>query len=103
MATVANFQRLQAGDVLCLVVKGELDFSNHELFSALLQTLLEESDRVEVDLEQVTFLSSDAIGALIVASDIATERGVRLTVVGSPTVLRMLELSGLEELLALCV
>jgi anti-anti-sigma factor len=101
MQTPARFRREKSARGLRLVVAGELDWSNRDLLASILAALIAEGeDRIEVDLFDVTYLGSDAIGALILAFADAAEAGVSMTLIASPAVDTMLALTGLTGVLA---
>jgi anti-sigma B factor antagonist len=77
---------------------GELDLYNaEEVRSALREALAPEPVVLVVDLEQVTFIDSTALGVLIEAlSMMADRRGFRLAAPGLETS-RALEVSGLDR------
>lgn len=77
---------------------GELDLYNaEEVRSALLDACTSEPDLLVVDLEEVRFIDSTALGVLIEArSRMADRRGFRLAAPGLET-RRALEVSGLDR------
>jgi anti-sigma B factor antagonist len=77
---------------------GELDLYNaEEVRSALLDTCAAEPDVLVVDLEEVRFIDSTALGVLIEArSRMADRSGFRLAAPGLET-RRALEISGLDR------
>jgi anti-anti-sigma factor len=98
--TAARFRRETTLDGVRLVVEGDLDYANSDLFASLLETLMSEAPALEVDLGDVSFFGSDAMGALILACAHASEADVKISLVTSPTVDKMLEMSGLTRVLA---
>ncbi len=93
---VAGVARREGGVVVSLA--GEVDLYNaDEVREALLDACAEESGPVVVDLEQVQFIDSTALGVLIEArSKLADEDGFRLASPGLET-RRALEVSGLDQ------
>ena len=77
---------------------GELDLYNaEEVRRALLDTLADEPELLVVDLAEVTFIDSTALGVLIEArSRMADRGGFRLAAPGLE-VRRALEVSGLDR------
>jgi anti-sigma B factor antagonist len=77
---------------------GELDLYNaEEVRSALLDACAREPDVLVVDLEEVTFIDSTALGVLIEARSRMSDRsGFRLAAPGLET-RRALEVSGLDR------
>jgi anti-sigma B factor antagonist len=77
---------------------GELDLYNaEEVRSALLEACAEEPELLVVDLEEVRFIDSTALGVLVEAlSKTADRRGFRLAAPGLET-RRALEVSGLDR------
>ena len=81
-------------------LSGEVDFtSSGAVQSALLATVLPGGGAVIADLSEITFLDSSALGVLVQAYRIATERGTRLLVVASEPVRKLLRLTGLDTVL----
>ena len=100
MGLSINVEKTPAG--LLISVEGEVDVSNAPELRAVLDEALEqgspdETDLIEVDLEQVPYIDSTGIGVLVGATHRASERGMRL-VVARPqrNVARVLALLGLD-------
>jgi anti-sigma B factor antagonist len=81
-----------------VALAGELDLYNAEdVRAALLECCAEEPSVLVVDLENVTFIDSTALGVLIEArSRLADREGFRLAAPGLET-RRALEVSGLDR------
>lgn len=59
-------QKLHASDVLIIEFQGEnLDASNVREFRALVQPLLKQHQRIVFDMQQLKFVDSSGLGALI--------------------------------------
>jgi anti-sigma B factor antagonist len=86
------------GDAVVLTLAGELDLYNaEEVRAALLDACAEEPQVLVVDLEEVRFIDSTALGVLIEArSRMADRNGFRLAAPGLET-RRALEVSGLDR------
>jgi anti-sigma B factor antagonist len=95
-SAVAGVDRRDGTVVVSLA--GELDLYNaEEVRSALLDASAGEPVLLVVDLEEVTFIDSTALGVLIEArSRMADRRGFRLAAPGLET-RRALEISGLDR------
>lgn len=93
---VAGIERNNGSVVVSLA--GELDLYNaHEVREALLECCAEEPDRLVVDLSDVKFIDSTALGVLIEArTRMANRRGFLLAAPGLET-RRALEISGLDR------
>lgn len=93
---VVGVERRDGGVVVTLT--GELDLYNAEAVrAALLDCCAEEPDLLVIDLEQVRFIDSTALGVLIEArSRMANRGGFRLASPGLET-RRALEVSGLDR------
>jgi anti-sigma B factor antagonist len=91
------------GGIPVLSVKGEIDVASSPRFSASLWDLLgAESDTLIVDLSEVSFIDSTGLGALIEAEKHSGAAGKNLRlVVTAPHIRRLLELTGLDEILSL--
>ena len=81
-----------------VLLAGELDLYNaEEVRSALLDVCAAEPEVLVIDLDQVTFIDSTALGVLIEArSRMADRSGFRLAAPGLET-RRALEVSGLDR------
>ena len=95
-SAVTGIERRDGGVVLSLA--GELDLYNaEEVRSALLEACADEPKVLVVDLEQVRFIDSTALGVLIEArSQMHDRSGFRLASPGLET-RRALEVSGLDR------
>jgi anti-sigma B factor antagonist len=95
-SAVAEVSRSNGAVVVSLT--GELDLYNaEEVRSALLDACAAEPELLVVDLEQVRFIDSTALGVLIEArSKLADRSGFRLAAPGLETK-RALEVSGLDR------
>lgn len=84
-----------------LSVAGEIDFGNvAELRTTLARLIKSTTGNVTVDLQEVTFLDSTALGVLVQAKRRLLERSDDLVVVNlHPRVQRIVEISGLREYL----
>ena len=95
-SAVAGTDRRDGAVIVSLA--GELDLYNaEEVRSALLDALAAEPQVLVVDLEQVTFIDSTALGVMIEGrSRMADRSGFRLAAPGLET-RRALEVSGLDR------
>jgi anti-sigma B factor antagonist len=91
------------GGIPVLSVRGEIDVASSPPFQASLSGLLQaESGTVIVDLSEVSFIDSTGLGALIEAEKRCGVAGKNLRlVVTAPHIRRLLELTGLDEILSL--
>src|SRR3954452_14622633 len=87
-----------SGERTVVTVRGELDMSNAP---TLVETLTRDAGgggKVLVDLAQVTFIDSSAIGGLVSAGGTIADAGGRLSIgPRSDTVQRILEITGLAQ------
>jgi anti-sigma B factor antagonist len=90
------------GQASVVVVEGELDLSTApRLKWTLLDALEAGSTQLVVDLSQVTFMDSTALGVLVGVNR-KLEPGVRLAIVGSrERVLQIFEFSGIDSAFAI--
>ena len=95
-SAVAGVDRRDGAVIVSLA--GELDLYNaEEVRRALLDTLVDGAELLVVDLSEVTFIDSTALGVLIEArSRMADRSGFRLAAPGLE-VRRALEVSGLDR------
>ena len=84
-----------------IVLTGELDVANaHELRTELDEHLDAGRRVIRIDLQQVTFIDSAAIGALISATErCAADHGTLILTNVSPRLYRVLALTGFDKLL----
>jgi anti-anti-sigma factor len=95
--SLASFQPTNAGDWPVLKIFGEVDVSNAASMTAAISDILERSDHLVIDLDEVTFMDSRALAVLIRASQRATEKGLRL-VTATPRLIQLFQLSGVSDL-----
>ncbi len=78
---------------------GELDINERDSLRLALDDAFGSADRVVVDLAEVTFIDSEALGALIDGYRTALARGAGFQVVNAQGVVaRVLNVSGAQEL-----
>lgn len=89
---------VRSADAIVVRLAGELDLYNaHVVREALLEVAEDEPDRLVVDLGDVTFIDSTALGVLIEGrAKLANRRGFLLATPGLE-VRRALEVSGLDR------
>ncbi|MDN4172638.1 STAS domain-containing protein [Nocardioides sp. SOB77] len=90
------------GDVAVVVARGEIDLATVGGFRTVLNDLMVDGHvDVVVDLSDVPFVDSSALGALVAAHRRARGLGGALSVAGiQAPVARILELTGLDRVLA---
>ena len=89
----------RANDDLTVTIGPRLTFSDHEDFGDVL-TRIEDSDakRVVIDFADTEFIDSSAMGMLLIAKDVAGERGVKVTLRGANAdIKRLFELGTFSE------
>ena len=88
--------------VRSLAVSGEVDIAGVEtLLTEARAYLSTDVALLELDLSGVTFIDSTGLGALVLIRNEATKAGKRVTLTHAPpAVVRLLEITGLAELLA---
>ena len=96
-----TIRQTDEGAFIRLALHGELDLSNAKTLEARLQDALASSPHVLVDLGKLEFLDSTGISLLVMA--LKDQEADKLTFLPSesPTVCRLLSLTGLEERLGL--
>jgi anti-sigma B factor antagonist len=89
------------GTVALVQPTGELDMATAPALRTALEAAANLSvERLVVTLRDVSFLDSTGLGALVHGWRLASEKGVTLTVrEPSPTVRRILDITGLDHLL----
>jgi anti-anti-sigma factor len=89
--------RIQGGEI---TVAGELDLASVSLLTDAVSSV--EGGDVVLDLDQVVFIDSSGIGAIVTAYQQLARDGRRLTVARcSDIVARVFEVSGIDKLLGL--
>jgi len=89
----------QANNDLTVQVGQRLTFSDHEDFGDVL-TRIEDSDvkHVVIDFAKTEFIDSSAMGMLLIAKDVANERGASITLRGANAdIKRLFELGTFTE------
>jgi anti-sigma B factor antagonist len=91
------------GDPIRIIVRGELDLlAAPRLRTTLLEASHHDGVTIDVDLSAVTFIDSTGISVILQAWQRANAQGGRLVVgAASPVVARVIEATGLTDLLAL--
>jgi anti-anti-sigma factor len=86
-----------------LTLAGELDFASQPALLELLCRAIEQRAVVVLDLSQVSFIDSTGLSTLLFAHNEAhrKRRELRISPQLAPAVQRMLDLSGVSELLGL--
>jgi anti-anti-sigma factor len=85
-----------------LALNGELDLAAAYDLETALSRLCSEGDRqIELDLRGITFMDSMGMRSLLTVRDMCTEHGSDLTVVAGEGQRKMLEVTGLIEILPL--
>jgi anti-sigma B factor antagonist len=101
-----NLDVRRTPEALVLSVRGEIDALTTDRFrAAVSECLVEANDLVVVDLVEVSFLGSHGLAALVSAAQ-ESERSrykppIRLVVDNNRPVVRPIELTGLDQYLAL--
>jgi anti-anti-sigma factor len=84
-----------------LVLDGELDLAAAYDLETALSRLCDEGGPIELDLRGVTFMDSMGMRSLLTARDMCTEAGSSLLVQAGEGQRKMLEVTGLIEVLPL--
>lgn len=88
----------RAGGRVIVHLAGELDLYNaHEVREVLLACCDEEPDRLVVDLGEVEFVDSTALGVLVEARSRMADRQAFALAAPGPETRRALEVSGLDK------
>jgi anti-anti-sigma factor len=80
---------------------GRFDFTLHKEFREATQRMLEENElkQIEIDLKDVDYLDSSALGILLLLKDRATQRGAQITITGCRDNIRqILEIANFNKL-----
>ena len=84
-----------------LVLDGELDLAAAYDLETALSRVCGEGGRIELDLRGATFMDSMGMRSLLTARDMCTEAGSTLSVLAGEGQRKMLEVTGLIEILPL--
>ncbi len=84
-----------------LVLDGELDLAAAYDLETALSRLCSEGSPIELDLRGVTFMDSMGMRSLLTARDMCNEAGSNLSVLAGEGQRKMLEVTGLIEVLPL--
>jgi anti-sigma B factor antagonist len=97
-----RFARQGSGNHVRLVGDGEIDAHSVSVLRAVAEDAIGSgAERIDLDLERVTFIDSSGLRALAEAHSAAEARGSTLTIVElSGPVRRILEISGMLDALA---
>lgn len=108
--TIEVFRQSQPADVLSVTVessetghvsvllKGELDLESASFMAGVFVTALPDASEVVLDLDEVSFMDSSGVRAVLRCATECTRRGLEFAVTeGSPQVRRLLEITGLTE------
>jgi len=91
-----------AGSWTVLVCAGDLDVTTSSALRTAIQQASLETD-VVVDLDNVAFIDSTALGVLIAGQKRIERAGRALRiVVTNPTILRIIAITGLDDMFTLC-
>ena len=99
---ISIYRRVAIGGVLCLAVAGEVDIATSGQLDAAIRESIDAGNVTQllVDLDQVTFLDSTGIQALLDGRDRATEHAIAFRVMNPHGVVRRsLEITGLLAIL----
>jgi anti-anti-sigma factor len=87
-----------------LSLAGRFDFTMHKEFRDLSQKVLEENElkQIEIDLKDVDYLDSSALGILLLLKDRATQRGISIAITGCRDNIRqILEIANFNKLFSI--
>lgn len=82
-----------------LALNGELDLAAAYDLETALSRLCDAGAQIELDLRGVTFMDSMGMRSLLTARDMCSEHGSRLSVIAGEGQRKMLEVTGLIEIL----
>ena len=96
-----SIEEEQRGEGHRLALSGELDLAAAYELETALSRLCSSGDQIELDLRGVTFMDSMGMRSLLTARDMCTESGSELSVIAGEGQRKMLEVTGLIEILPL--
>jgi anti-sigma B factor antagonist len=87
------------GDRPVLAVAGEIDISTADEFRLAVDCVIEVHGRIDIDLRQTTFMDSTSLGVLVDAHHRLGQNHEAVVIRDpSPTVTRVLEITGLDRI-----
>ena len=97
---MAEFAVRREGDRMVVTATGDVDIDVTDTFIARVAALLDNgATLIEIDLDEVTFLDSSGLGALVRVRDDAASRGARVILSHVPApIWRLFEITSLAEL-----
>src|SRR5581483_9035098 len=101
MSSGFSIDEERSGDGHRLVLDGELDLAAAYDLETALSRLCDDGGPVELDLRGVTFMDSMGMRSLLTARDMCSEAGSNLSVLAGEGQRKMLEVTGLIEVLPL--
>ena len=101
MSVGFSIQEERRGDGHRLALNGELDLAAAYDLETALSRLCDAGQSIELDLRGVTFMDSMGMRSLLTARDMCDEHGSRLSVIAGEGQRKMLEVTGLIEILPL--
>lgn len=84
-----------------VTLAGRFDFTLHKEFREVTQRMLDENElkHIEIDLKDVDYLDSSALGILLLLKDRATQRGANICITGCRDNIRqILEIANFNKL-----
>jgi len=101
MTTGFSIEEEQLGGGHRLALSGELDLAAAYELETALSRLCGDGQQIELDLRGVTFMDSMGMRSLLTARDMCSEHGSELSVIAGEGQRKMLEVTGLIEILPL--
>ncbi len=96
-----SIEEERRGDGHRLALNGELDLAAAYDLETALSRLCGSGGQIELDLRGVTFMDSMGMRSLLTARDMCAENGSELSVIAGEGQRKMLEVTGLIEILPL--
>lgn len=97
-----NYTYTEADKTLLLKFTGRLDFASHQAFSEAYHSQAPESvERYTLDLKEITYLDSSALGMLLLLKDYAA-KSAKITIINcSADVFKIFEIANFNQLFSI--
>lgn len=88
-----------AASVLTIRISGRFDFSGHDEFRKIYESLADIPEKILIDFEEATYLDSSALGMLLMLRDWAGTETARVRIINSSSSVRgILAMANFAEL-----
>ena len=94
-----HFEEIKVGDALQLNVQGKIDTTSANEFQNAVLKAFVKSNSIVINLEEVPYLSSSGLRALVLGTKTAEAKGGKLVVINAqPVVMEVFKYSGMNKI-----